>query len=344
VTGVALVLAATGSGTGWWYAHRGPGRSAVGPGVPVATATVVRTDLASTTQLPGTLGYAGSYPVLAGGAGTVTALPVPGQVFTRGQSLYEVSGRPVRLLYGTRPAWRPVGSGVTDGPDVAELEQNLVALGYANLVPDNHFTGVTAAGVRRWQRATGQPVTGILDPATVVYQPGPIRVASVAAAPGTPLGPGAPVLTATSTAIVVTVPVPAGQAYLVHVGDAVTVTLPDGRTTPGRVFEVSSVVTIGGSQDRPNPPTVPATVTLATPPVGVDQAPVQVAVVSRSVKGALAIPVTALVALSGGGYGVYVHGNGQRRLVPVTPGVYANALVEIRDGLREGDVVEVPAG
>jgi hypothetical protein len=62
------------------------------------------------------------------------------------------------------------------------------------------------------------------------------------------------------------------------------------------------------------------------------------------------VPVTALVALAGGGYGVYVRAGGERRLVPVTPGLFANTLVEIRGdalhggSLHEGDKVEVPVG
>ena len=347
-TGVVLLLAATGGGTGWWLSQRGGGRAAAGTTVPVSTATVARTDLATTTQVSGTIGYPGSHPVLAQSDGTVTALPGAGQVISRGQQLYEVGGQPVRLFYGPRPAWRPLAIGVTDGPDITELEQNLVALGYASLTPDAHFTEATAAAVRRWQHATGQEQTGQVDVGAVTYEAGPVRIASVTAGLGAPLRPGDPVCTATSTTVAVTMRVPAAQTFLVHVGDAVTVTLPAGTTTPGKVTDISSAAAPdpNAPQDRPQQPSVPATVTLTTPDAaaGLDQAPVTVNVTDHSVSGALAVPVTALVALAGGGYGVYLRADGQRRLVPVTPGLFANALVEIRDGLHEGDVVEVPAG
>ena len=81
-----------------------------------------------------------------------------------------------------------------------------------------------------------------------------------------------------------------------------------------------------------------------------DQAPVTVNVTNQSATGVLAVPITALVALAGGGYGVYVRDGGARRLVAVTPGLFADTLVEIRgsasqgDALHEGDTVEVPAG
>jgi peptidoglycan hydrolase-like protein with peptidoglycan-binding domain len=345
-TGVALVLAATGGGTAWWASQRGHGRAAAGPPVPVGTATVVRTDLSTTQRLTGTLGYAGTYPVAAQAPGTVTALPSPGQVIARGQPVYELAGQPVRLFYGDRPGWRPLGSGVTDGPDVTELERNLVALGYANLAPDKHFGSATASAVRRWQQATGQPVTGTVDVGAVLYEPGAIRVATVAAGLGSPVGPGAPVLTATSTTPVVTVPVPAAQTYLVHLGDPVAVSLPDGHSATGHVTGIAPVATVSQEQGRPPVPEVPVTVSLGQSdlPPGMDQAPVAVSVVSQAVKGVLAVPVTALVALAGGGYGVYRRDGATRTLVAVTPGVYAGSLVEIRAGLKEGDVVEVPAG
>jgi hypothetical protein len=58
----------------------------------------------------------------------------------------------------------------------------------------------------------------------------------------------------------------------------------------------------------------------------------------------LAVPVTALVALAGGGYGLYLVENGTRRLVGVTPGLFDDTLVEVTGpDLREGATVEVPA-
>jgi hypothetical protein len=42
-------------------------------------------------------------------------LPAPGQVVERGQAAYEVDTAPVPLMYGTRPAWRPLGLGMTSG-------------------------------------------------------------------------------------------------------------------------------------------------------------------------------------------------------------------------------------
>jgi hypothetical protein len=75
-----------------------------------------------------------------------------------------------------------------------------------------------------------------------------------------------------------------------------------------------------------------------------DQAPVTVGIVSARARGVLAVPVSALVALAGGGYAVeVVHGPGGH-LVAVRTGLFAQTLVQVSGpGLTAGQRVEVPA-
>ena len=78
-----------------------------------------------------------------------------------------------------------------------------------------------------------------------------------------------------------------------------------------------------------------------------DQTPVTVAFTSNSSKGVLAAPVTALVALAGGGYAVeVVDSGGATHLAAVTPGLYAvGGLVEVTgSGITEGTTVVIPSG
>jgi hypothetical protein len=347
----AAALAGTAVG-GWWLRERTP--VPVATEVPTGTATIVRTDLSTTTTMPGTLGFTGAYEVYgaAEGPGTVTWLPQPGQVINRGEPVYAVDNRPVRLFFGDRPGWRALSSGVTAGPDVQALEANLVALGHAtaaNLTVDATFNRATAAALRRWQRATGQPVTGRLEPGAVSFQPGPLRVTTVTAKVGAPAGGGSgPLLSGTSTTAAVTLDVPVNRTHLVHPNDVVSVTLPDGKKVTGKVSALSTVASTPADNNlgRPDVASVPATVTLDNPSAAttLDQAPVQVDITSGKVTGVLAVPITALVALAGGGYGLYLVENGTRRLVGVTPGLFSDTLVEV-DGpeLREGATVEVPA-
>ena len=363
VAGLAAALAAVAIGIAL-------GRSVPRTGTPAAAAVttssalVVRADLTSTIQVAGTLGYAGSRTVVDQATGTAfTALPAAGAVVRRGQALYEVDGTPVILFYGTRPAWRALYAGVAAGSDVAQLDRNLIALGFGGgLTVSGYFTAATAYAVERWQAARGLPVTGTVPLGQVAYAPGALRVTAVTAVPGAPPQPGTGVLTATSTAPVVLAQVPVSQQYLVRAGDDVTVTLPDGVTTaPGTVTAVSPVASAApgsgsgqaqgqaaaqGTGQGAGQATVQVTIRLGRPAAAsrLDQAPVTVGIVSARARGVLAVPVSALVALAGGGYAVeVVHGPGGH-LVTVRTGLFAQTLVQVSGpGLTAGQRVEVPA-
>jgi hypothetical protein len=344
-----------------------PVSPAAAPSTPTGTAQVVRTNIVNTIQVPGNLSYAGTFTVVNQAAGTAyTSLPAVGAIIRRGQELYEVDGAPVTLFYGARPPWRALSEGVTPGPDVAQLDRNLIALGYGTyLTVSDYYTGATAYAVELWQQAAGLPVTGTVPLGQIAFAPGPLRITSISPTLGAPPQQGAPVLTATSPVPAVTALVPVTQEYLVRPGDPVTVTLPDGVTTsPGVVTAVSSVATTtGGAPDANASPgaqggggsgssqdAVPITVRLDRPAVAgsLDQAPVNVNIVSGQAHDVLAVPVSALVALAGGGYAVdVVHGSGSRatsQLVAVQTGLFSDTLVQVSGtGITAGLEVEVPS-
>src|SRR5215472_724636 len=197
-----------------------PSRPAEASATRTGTAPVVRTNLTNTVQVAGSLSYAGSYSVVNQSAGTAyTALPAVGAIIRRGQRAYEMDGAPVTLFYGPRPEWRALSEGVTPGPDVAQLDRNLIALGYgAYLTVSDYFTAATAYAVELWQQATGLPVTGTVPLGQIAFAPGPLRVTSVVPALGSPPQPGATVLTATSPVPVVVAQLPVTQEYLVSAG------------------------------------------------------------------------------------------------------------------------------
>jgi peptidoglycan hydrolase-like protein with peptidoglycan-binding domain len=354
--GVALALAA---GTGFAVRGLWPGAGAPAPGaaaVPVETAAVTRTDVASEQDVAGTLGFRGSYRVVNElPAGIVTGLPAPGRVLRRGQVLYRLSGQPVLLLYGPVPAWRSFGPGITPGPDVRELQRNLIALGLDpahEIVPDGILGWATTAAIERWQQARGLTVTGTLPLGQVAFLPGPLRMTAAATPLGTPAATGTTVLTGTSDIPSVALSlIPGGPA--VRPGDAVTVAMPSGTTTvPGTVVSVGRVAVTPSSaaQQSGGTPaaTIPVTITLGRRRLaaGLDQAPVQVAITQQRDRGVLAVPVTALLARPGGGYAVRV-ASAPGRLIPVTTGLFddATGLVEVRGpGLAAGLRVEVAQG
>ena len=77
-----------------------------------------------------------------------------------------------------------------------------------------------------------------------------------------------------------------------------------------------------------------------------DQALVEVAITDQTVHDVLAVPVTALLARSGGGYAVeVVAGDGTHHLVPVRLGLFDDAagMVQVSGaGLAAGQRVVVP--
>jgi hypothetical protein len=187
-------------------------------------------------------------------------------------------------------------------------------------------------------------------------------------------GGGGTVLTATGTTPVVAVDLDVTQEYLVNPGDAVSVVLPNGTSTVGG--HVESVGTVaacssggttgtggssnsGGSGSSPcssagssgsagsnSTPTVTVTISLDHAPSGaaLDQAPVNVNITSQTAGNVLAVPVNALLALSGGGYGVNVVSGGAAHLVGVTTGLYSSTLVQVSGpGISAGERVEVPS-
>jgi hypothetical protein len=308
---------------------------------------VARRDLSSQTPLNATLGYAASYPVRGQGSGTLTWLPPAGQVIRQGQVLYQVdNGDPVVLLYGPVPAWRTLDEGLT-GSDVTQLNHDLVALGYAS-GPDisaqgwDYYSRETTGGVQRLQSALGISYPpGSLLLGSVVFQPEALRVSSVQASLGSPVG--GPVLTATSDRHTVTINLDASQQTEVKAGDAVTVTLPQGSTTPGVISSVGTVASGSGSSA-----TIPVHVSLTHPSAtgSLDQAPVTVEITVATVHNAVVVPVAALLAQASGGYAVEVAGpGGPRHLVPVTVGIFddADGLVQVSGALTPGQRVVVPA-
>lgn len=359
---------------------------------------VTRQSLSQQTTAGGTLGYSGSYTVVvpssvggssgngspssgpssSGGsssagqgqsAGTYTWLPADGQVVSQGQRLYSVEDSPVVLLYGAVPVYRSLSEGMT-GPDVQQLNSDLVALGdasKADLDPSSDYFGSeTAAALDKLQSGLGLAQTGSVPLGQAVFLPTAVRVGSVSATLGAPAQPGAPVLTGTSDTRQAVAQVDPTELSEVGVGAHVTITLPDDQVTTGVVTSVGttasstspgsgpgssgsgSSASSSSSADSSAPAaTVDVDIRLEHPAAAgsLDQAPITVNITTSTVNNVLAVPVDALVA-EPSGYAVEVAGpGGTRRIVPVTLGLFDDAagLVEVTGaGLAVGVQVVVP--
>lgn len=326
------------------------GDASPSPAAAITTATVERRTLLISDTFSGSLGYDGSAVVLGGMAGTITSLPAPGSVISRGQRLYEVDGgRGPYLLYGTRPAWRTLAPGSANGADIRQLEQNLKVMGMASrkMRVDAHWDWRTTLAVKNWQHATRQVRDGVVDLGEVVFLPSAFRVTELPQL-GTATGPGGSVLTGTTATQVVTVQLPADQQALLTLGAAVSVDLPDGSTTAAHVTRIGRVASaLPDSGGQPGTPTIPLTIALDDDAAAglLDEAPVSVHVVSESRPDVLAVPVNALVSLIEGGYAVEVQtADGSHHYVAVHLGVFQDAWVEVvAPGLNAGDHVVVPS-
>lgn len=316
---------------------------------PVALAQVTKGTLSARTMQNGTLGYAGDYQAVNNLAGTLTAVPAVGQVIHEGEVLYRVDGKPVFVVRGDVPAYRNLSWGGS-GADVEQLNAALVTLGYATesqLDPHSDYFGrATYYALRKLQAHLGLDKTGTLPLGQAVFLAAPeLRITKVNGVVGTPVGPGQSLLAASSTRRLVTVELSASQQTDVKEGDKVTISLPTGKTTTGVVSAVGKVAT----KNEDGATTVEVRITPDNPAETgqLDQAPVQVNIVSGTVEDVLSVPVNALLALASGGYAVeVVDPDGTHRLIPVTTGLFDDSAGTVQvtgDGLAVGQHVVVPA-
>jgi peptidoglycan hydrolase-like protein with peptidoglycan-binding domain len=335
-----------------------PDHSTAGAQAPAAnTEKVTLGELSALVSGAGTLTYrarpdGSPYAVINQASGVYTQLPEAGDKIACGDLLYRVNERPVVLLCGAIPIYRPLHVGLS-GPDVRQLNRNLHQLGYdagahVRIDPgDNAFTSNTEQALRALQRRKGIGVTGEFATDDAIFLPEAVRIAKVTGELGGSARPGAPVLSATSDKLYVRVDLEASQQGAVKRGDRAQITLPGNTPVTGRVVGFGQVAQAEqGSQ--PTSATIPTFIKLDDPAKadGLDQAPVEVDITTMGVDKALSVPVTALVGKSGGGFAVeVVRGGGRRELVAVKLGLFdtGGGRVQVEGDLHEGDSVVVPS-
>jgi peptidoglycan hydrolase-like protein with peptidoglycan-binding domain len=331
-TKIALALAVLLALGGWAYQarfrHEAPSKPR--PAATLATAEVVKTDLSDYWTETGTVGFRRQRTLRGAAAGVVTWLPKSGSVVTRGGTLFRVNDRPVTLFYGSTPMFRDIATVGLVGRDVGVLADNLRALGY-RIGPqpaDATFTESLKAAVQRWQTdRTTRPADGVVKLGDFLVLPGKVRVGATTAR----LGDDATgdVMAVSDQAKAVSVEIDASRADDVRAGQKVGITLPTGKTTTGTVDAVSTAV----RTEQNEAPKVQIVITAAG--LGaLTSADVEVRFTGTTVRGVLAVPVGALLALSGGGYAVQLDGGS---LTAVKVGLFADGMVQVSGhGLTEG--------
>lgn len=345
---VVVILIVIGVG-GWWALDRFSDDeqvAATDEEVELVSVEVIRTDLVDTETLAGTLRYADPGVLNAGLPGTITDLPEPGATLQRGDVAFEIDGLPVIVMWGDKPAWRSLSESSTDGVDVRQLETNLVLFGYPDedLVIDNEFTEVTTRLVEEWQADLGLEETGVVELGRILFVPTEVRVADLLVNLGDPIAPGIPTLATSASRQEVQLWLDADRQDLLAAGDAVGLELPDESTTTGTVSKVSDVVTtVGAGPEARRVYEVTIRLDDISAASGLDEAPVDIEVVSEEASDVLVVPVNALLALAEGGYAVEVaEPAGSSRFVRVEIGKFADGVVAITGDISEGDRVLVP--
>jgi peptidoglycan hydrolase-like protein with peptidoglycan-binding domain len=330
----------------------------------VATVAVIRTDLSDYWTESGTVGYRRQRTLRGVAAGVLTWLPPPGRTITRGGTLYRVGDRPVPLFYGSSPMFRDIDVVGTVGRDVKVLAQNLRALGYrigpqpapgtrvtvpggpapgakpaATATPsyqtvvtsqDGVYTASLQEAVKRWQAAEGiRPATGAVALGDVLVLSGAVRVGAASAQ----LGDDATgnLMAISDRAKAVSVEVDASRADDLRAGQKVRITLPNSSATGGTISSVSSNVQAGqpdGGDPSSDGPKVQVVVAVDKVSAirDISSADVDVRFTGTTVHNVLAVPVGALLALRGGGYGVRISGGA---LTAVKVGLFADGMVQI---------------
>jgi hypothetical protein len=355
VVGVVAMTAV--GGTAWAVSQDGPAPTVEKDSARRPTVTVERGTVRQEQRLTGQVGHSTPRTITGSGDGIVTWLPSAGDTVARGGQLYRVDDQPVVVFHGTLPLYReltppapaeksektekapddessdpPPEEGPLRGNDVDLVATNLAILGYYRGPTEGAvYTGALVDAVERWQGDHDGARTGTLGPGTVVVSRGTLRVDAVTATIGSPAA--ADIVSVTSTRTVLTFDVPDGLA--VEVGRSVEIALADGTAMRGRVSAVGKPV----SDPSGGPTTVPITV---TPRKKADLGPAGPAtgvLVVAARRDVLHVPVTALLALAGGGYAVE---RTDGRLVPVRLGLVADGDVEVT-GIEDGAEVVVAA-
>ena len=112
----------------------------------LTTVSIQKGDLEKKEEYNGTLRQTDSKVLNSPMSGVVTYVPKEGTVISFGELLFAIDNKPVILLEGTTPFYRTLDLNSNPGPDVLQLEEALIYLGYAaeDFVSDETFDEVTS--------------------------------------------------------------------------------------------------------------------------------------------------------------------------------------------------------
>ena len=140
---IAVVALAYG---GYYFGTQNSENATSNKTLELTTVSIQKGDLEKKEEYNGTLRQTDSKVLNSPMSGIVTYVPKEGTVISFGEVLFAVDNKPVILLEGTTPFYRTLDLNSNPGPDVLQLEEALIYLGYAaeDFVSDETFDEVTS--------------------------------------------------------------------------------------------------------------------------------------------------------------------------------------------------------
>jgi hypothetical protein len=201
----------------------------------VATGAVERT-----IKIAVSASWSTTRTLFAGSDGVVTSVVhEPGAIAQAGEVVATIDLEPVVVADGPIPMFRTLQHGV-EGPDVAQFQRLLATLGYFDDPADGRFDAATEAATRLWQRSTGAPEDGGVDPGALLFVEGlPVRL-EILAIVGQRIGIGSEFVHVLGNRPTFVAKVGSSQRAELVTGMTVTIAGPEGETWTGKLgpFEV----------------------------------------------------------------------------------------------------------
>ena len=131
----------------FYLGSQNTGSSSAEKTLELTTVKISKGDLAKKEEYNGTLSQVDKSVLNSSITGVITYLPEEGTVINYGQVLYAVDNKPVILLEGSIPFYRTLDLTSDDGPDVKQVEEALILLGYAEegFAADENFDETTSS-------------------------------------------------------------------------------------------------------------------------------------------------------------------------------------------------------
>ena len=142
---ILIVVAALAYG-GYYFGTQNTESSSNNKTLELTTVAIQKGDLAKKEEYNGTLRQTDSKVLNSPMSGVITFVPKEGTIINFGEVLFAVDNKPVILVEGATPFYRTLDLNSDAGPDVLQLEEALVFLGYAaeDFVPNETFDETTS--------------------------------------------------------------------------------------------------------------------------------------------------------------------------------------------------------